>query len=65
MHFHFVEDDNGELIDVIDLCSDFCNQAYCQANPGNVYTGWNGCHEIEFDSVCAECGDKIEGVNHA
>ena len=57
MHQFLIEDENGELIDVKDCCSDSCHKEIA----GEDYMGWNGCHEVEFDTVCENCGEKIEG----
>ena len=27
------------------------------------YGGWYGCQEIEFDEICAGCGEVIEGYD--
>jgi hypothetical protein len=56
MHEHYIEE-NGELIDAIPLCSDACNRDYA----GEAYAGWNGCHESEFTTYCANCGVVIPG----
>jgi hypothetical protein len=56
MHYHHVEDENGQLVDVIPFCSDSCNRAYCEAH-GLEYQGWNGCQEgSDYVSFCAHCG---------
>jgi hypothetical protein len=61
MHLHLIEDDGGELVDVVELCSDECHQYYCDSN-NLEYRGVYGCVEAEFDTTCEECGDLIEGV---
>ena len=61
MHLHLIEDQEGQLVDAIDLCSDFCHKDYCDTNHLE-YRGWNGCNESEFNTTCEECGDLIEGV---
>lgn len=53
MHYHIVEDAEGDVVDLIPFCCDACNRAHM----GDAYAGWNGCMEggdnVEF---CAECG---------
>ena len=58
MHLHFIEDGSGDLVDLLEFCSDFCHRD-CM---GEEYQGWNGCHESEFDSACGWCGSKIHGA---
>jgi hypothetical protein len=54
MHLHLIEDENEQLVDAIDLCSDFCHKDYCDIN-NLEYRGWNGCNESEFNTWCANC----------
>mgnify|MGYP003627665358 FL=1 len=61
MHLHLIEDANGQLVDVVELCSDSCHQYYCDSHDLE-YRGWYGCCEAEFNTTCEECGDLIEGV---
>jgi hypothetical protein len=61
-HYHFVEDDGGDVVDVRTFCSDWCHRTWCERNSAT-YGGWNGCHEQEFSTVCEECEEEIEGVN--
>ena len=60
MHECLIEDENGELVDAIPLCSDFCHRAYCEEH-GIEYQGWNGCKEPDLESItkCAHCDDTI------
>jgi hypothetical protein len=62
MHYHFIEDDSGNVIDLVPFCSDACHRAWC-ADHGITYGGWNGCHEgsdsVEF---CANCGTVAGGA---
>jgi hypothetical protein len=62
MHYHYIEDSAGDLVDVWEFCSDACNRSYCE-EVERPYQGWSGCHEAEFDTVCVECGTKIPGTN--
>jgi hypothetical protein len=63
MHAYIVEDDHGNMVDVIYFCSDACHQMFCRAHPDLPYRGWNGCHEggdsVEF---CAHCGVVAGGT---
>ena len=58
MHYHMIEDDSGDLIDLIELCSDECHRQWCIDND-EVYQGWNGCQEQEAPAICASCGTKL------
>ena len=58
-HFVCVDDADGELVDVRTYCSDFC------AAHDDLYAGWNGAHEIEFDAVCNQCGTVVVGFEGA
>ena len=58
MHQQLIEDTDGQLIDVIEFCSDYCHKEHA----GSDYAGWNGCHEAQFDTACQNCGATIEGV---
>lgn len=56
MHYHFVEDTKGDVVDLVSFCCDECHADYCAKN-GLRYGGWNGAHEggdsVEF---CMNCG---------
>jgi hypothetical protein len=55
MHYHFVEDTHGNLVDLIPFCSDYCHQEWCYEN-AIPYGGWNGCHEDPYyEELCARC----------
>ena len=56
-HLHFVEDQNGDVIDNIVYCSDSCHR-----NHSKTYNGWNGCHEISVSEPCASCGAMVMGI---
>lgn len=56
-HYVLIETADGELEDLLTYCSDSC------AKTSELYAGWNGCHELEFDSLCDNCGELITGVN--
>ena len=56
-----IEDNEGELIEAIPMCSDSCVRQYCLDN-NLKYDGWNGCHELEFDDYCGSCESVIVGV---
>ena len=52
MHEGIIEDERGELTDVVPFCCDSCHRDYF----GDRYEGWNGCHEQESAEYCANCG---------
>jgi hypothetical protein len=56
MHVHQIEDEQGELSDVIPFCSDSCHREWCGRH--NIeYGGWNGAHEAsDGGEYCANCG---------
>ena len=50
-HVGYIEDDNGDLVELNYYCSDFCNSQH------NVnYDGWDGCHENQHAEYCANVG---------
>lgn len=56
MHTHHLCDDDGNLVDLVPFCSDWCHQEWCRVT-GFAYGGWNGCHEGgDSEEYCAECG---------
>ena len=64
-HIRHIEDDTGDLVDLVYFCSDSCNQNW---HPNGIvvqgvepYGGWYGCQEIYQDEECAGCGEIIEG----
>ena len=59
MHLHLIEDENGDLVDVEEFCSDWCHREHV----GEAYRGWHGCNESEFNTVCQNCEKIILGVN--
>ena len=58
MHLHHIEDSSGDLVDLLEFCSDYCHRDCL----GDDYQGWSGCHESEFDTSCGHCGAKIHGA---
>lgn len=61
-HLFLIEDGQGDLVDFVAFCSDWCHQSWCREN-GKEYQGWNGCQETSWSVPCASCGDKVQGVN--
>ncbi|KKL99566.1 hypothetical protein LCGC14_1813100, partial [marine sediment metagenome] len=59
-HALYIEDDKGDLIDSINLCTDTCSRTYAKRIEVE-YRGWNGCHEQEFTTWCANCGVVLPG----
>ena len=59
-HFGYIEDDQGELVDILITCSDSCNRT-AHKRIGEQYEGWSGCHELEFGQPCENCGVWISG----
>lgn len=64
MHYHFINDDRGELLDIMPFCCDSCHQQWCKEN-GAEYGGWNGAHESgdygDYLEFCAQCGTVAGG----
>jgi len=58
-HAHYIEDGQGQLVDIANLCSDSCNREYA----GEAYGGWNGCVELEYTDWCANCGVVLPGFD--
>ena len=57
MHYHFIEDADGDLVDAVPFCSDACHRDWCRAQ-GERYGGWNGAHGgADYPEPCAECGE--------
>jgi hypothetical protein len=61
-HYYEVDDANGDLIDLVVFCSDWCHKSWCNQN-NKTYGGWNGCHELEFSTECQFCETKVHGIN--
>ncbi len=62
MHYIDIEDDDGELVDLVNLCADSCARDYCQQTD-ETYRGWNGAHEAEFVTFCEMCGVVAGGLD--
>jgi len=61
MHYHYVEDSRGDVVDLIPFCSDSCHRDYCQEH-GLAYGGWSGCQEGgDSPEYCAACGTYAGG----
>lgn len=61
-HELWIEDNNGELIDVAVLCSDSCARQFASVQD-LPYDGWNGAHEVETTTWCENCGVVIGGLD--
>lgn len=56
MHYHHIEDEDGDLAAVVPFCCDSCHRGWCAEN-GATYGGWNGCQEgSDSPEWCAQCG---------
>ena len=64
-HFHYVEDEDKQVVDYLVFCSDFERQEFLEQEDNEKkygsYNGWNGCHELEFNEHCSYCDKIIEG----
>ena len=61
MHYHYIEDSRGDLVDLVPFCCDNCHRAWCERNDA-AYGGWNGCQEsAEYVEFCANCGVAAGG----
>lgn len=59
MHYFYVEDASGDLIDLVPFCSDYCHRHWCEEN-NKEYQGWNGCQErADYTQYCEWCETKI------
>jgi hypothetical protein len=56
-HLGYIQDNQGDIIDLVIYCSDFCNKIH-----NNNYEGWNGCHELRISQPCECCGLIVEGI---
>ncbi len=55
-HHHYINEENGDLADIIVFCSDSCHQDYDRDHDLR-YDGWNGAHEsADYNEYCASCG---------
>ncbi len=63
MHYLDIEDEHGNLADAIPLCTDSCHRDYA-TRLGVTYEGWNGCHETELTTFCANCGVALAGFDN-
>ena len=63
-HYIIIEDDQGEMVDRIDVCSDACHRDWCRDND-QPYEGWHGCNETELTDWCASCKVVLPGSEDA
>ncbi len=65
MHYLELDDERGDLVELVPFCSDSCHKDYCDQTD-ETYRGWNGAHEgsdgVEF---CALCGVVAGGLGMA
>lgn len=62
MHYHQVDDDQGDLVDLIPFCSDSCHRQWCY-DTDTKYDGWDGAHENEWNETCKSCGFLLKGYD--
>lgn len=55
-------DSKGDVVDAFYFCSDWCHRVFCREHNFE-YEGWNGCHEIEQPSKCANCLVQLSHIN--
>lgn len=55
MHEYLITGPDGDVLDVLPMCSDACHRAYARDD----YNGWNGAHQTEHTTFCASCGVVI------
>ena len=63
-HLHIIEDKNGDAVEQLVFCSDFCHQDYCETRNDGIleYQGWFGGQEISFNEPCANCNNLVQGI---
>ena len=60
-HLHLIEDSQGDVVEQIVFCSDFCHQDYIERE-NLIYGGWFGCQEISITEPCANCETEVQGI---
>jgi hypothetical protein len=60
-HYYEINDREGQLVDLVPFCSDWCHEQWCRDN-GRSYEGWNGAHEHPYNDECVNCEAVIVGV---
>lgn len=55
-------DSDGNIVDALYFCSDFCHRQYCDLH-GHTYGGWNGCHEVDDPGTCHNCNNALGFVH--
>jgi len=63
-HIHMIEDQNGDLIDLIYFCSDWCNENYCNNSKKYEYQGEYGQVEHNCNEICANCEEPLRGLTN-
>ena len=62
MHYHYITDAHGDIVEAVAFCSDSCHREWCRENDQE-YGGWNGCHEGgDYPEFCAQCGVYAGGT---
>ena len=57
-HLHLIEEPNGDVVDYLVFCSDYCHKMHVLN-----YKGWNGCHEISTTQPCEHCQATVNGLD--
>jgi hypothetical protein len=58
-HVEMIEDDKGDLVDILYFCSAFCYES-SQSTDGHAYGhAWPGGMETDYDVHCHRCGDLM------
>jgi len=58
MHIHRIEDESGDLVDIIFFCSHYCHATWAAIE--GVEALWDGCHETVLAHVCEHCHETIK-----
>jgi hypothetical protein len=61
-HKHDINGPDGDILDRVYFCDDYCHRSWCQ-NQNIDFNGWDGCHELEYDTPCDACDATIYGID--
>lgn len=54
-HANFIEDTQGDIIDVRYYCSDWCSRF-----DTDIYNGWSGCYTLTEPTTCHTCQSPLD-----